>query len=73
MIKALLITCLNSEYLIKNLSIVRLSFDRFNFSYNFFISLAIANGCSNSEPISSNLLSANLGSSLFFEINQNFL
>ena len=33
--------------------------------------LAIARGCSNSEPCSSNL-SANLGSSLFFEINQKF-
>ena len=38
----------------------------------FFISLAIANGCSKSEPVSSNL-SAYLGSSLFFEINQKFL
>ena len=35
------------------------------------ISLAIANGCSKSEPFSSYLL-ASLGSSLFLEINQKF-
>ena len=35
------------------------------------MSLAIARGCSNSDPTSSNLF-ASLGSSLFFEINQKF-
>ena len=35
------------------------------------MSLAIAKGCSNSAPTSSNLF-ASLGSSLFFEINQKF-
>ena len=70
-INALLTTCLKSELLIKNLSIVILFLLSNNLLYNFFISLAIARGCSNSEPFSSNL-SAILGSSLFFEINKIF-
>ena len=70
--KALLITCLKFELSIKNLLIFIDFFDNKDLSYNSFISLAIASGCSKSEPCSSKR-SASLGSSLFLDINQNFL
>jgi hypothetical protein len=54
-INALLMTCLKSELLDKNLSIVELFLCKDRVSYSFFISLAIASGCSNSDPFSSNL------------------
>ena len=63
--------CLSSEFLDKNSATVELFFVSNNFLCSFFTSLAIASGCSNSDPPSSNL-SANLGSSLFLEINQKF-
>ena len=71
-IKALLTTCLKSELSIRNLSIVKSVFNKVNLSCNLLMSLAIARGCSSSDPCSSKR-SASLGSSLFFEINQNFL
>ena len=61
----------DSEEEVKSIQINRLFFDKINSSCNFFMSLAIASGCSNSEPFSSNL-SAYRGSSLFFDINQKF-
>ena len=67
--KALLMTCLKSLLLAKNLLIGKLCLKFKTCEYNKFISLAIASGCSNSDPSSSNLL-AILGSSLFLEINQ---
>ena len=70
-INTLLTMCLSSEFLDKNSATVELFFVSNNFLCSFFTSLAIASGCSNSDPPSSNL-SANLGSSLFLEINQKF-
>ena len=70
-IKALLTTCLRSLLFIKKVPIFKLFFSFEILSYNLQISLAIASGCSKSEPSSWNLL-ASLGSSLFFEINQKF-
>ena len=70
-INTLLTMCLSSEFLDKNSATLELFLVSNNFLYSFFTSLAIASGCSNSDPPSSNL-SANLGSSLFLEINQKF-
>ena len=72
------ITKLDEYYLTKSELSIKKSlnfkdfFDNKTLLYNLFISLAIARGCSKSDPLSSKR-SASLGSSLFLEINQNFL